>query len=34
MLAQTATTHAVGLPLNVPDQRFPGLLPTGRRSAI
>jgi len=29
MLAQPGTTHAVGLPRNVPDQRFPGLLPNG-----
>ena len=29
MLPQPGTTHAVGLPRNVPDQRFPELLPNG-----
>jgi acid phosphatase len=29
LLAQPGTTHAVGLPRNVPDQRFPVLLPNG-----
>jgi acid phosphatase len=29
MLPQPGTTHAVGLPRNVPDQRFPELLPDG-----
>ena len=29
MLPQPGTTHAVGLPRNVTDQRFPALLPNG-----
>jgi len=29
LLPQPGTTHAVGLPRNVPDQRFPELLPNG-----
>ena len=29
MLPQPGTTHAVGVPRNVPDQRFPELLPNG-----
>ena len=29
LLPQPGTTHAVGLPRNVPDQRFPEMLPNG-----